>query len=284
MKKILALLLLLLIISVPHARAATKTGSTGLEGVVPGNPPTQAATIGIPHDGQVFTSIPINVGGLCPDKTVVEIYKNNVFAGAVPCSSGSYSLLIDLFEGSNSLIARVYDDLNQAGPDSNTVTVTFNSALPSKGPRISLTTEFSKRGANPGESLTWPLTLSGGSGPYAISINWGDQSKNELISRSTAGNFTIEHIYSKSGVYNITVTATDANGESAFLQVVGVGNGPIQLAGTNKTGQSSTIQKQVLWLPIIALAVLTIAAFWLGRQHQLEVIRARLRRGERAFK
>jgi hypothetical protein len=265
------------------AAQQTQSGATGIEATIPSAPPTTAATISVPKNGQAFSTLPITVSGLCTKGLLVEIFDNNAFVGSVVCGNGSYSLQIALFDGRNDLIARVYDALNQNGPDSSTVTVTFNSALPTSGPRPALTTAYARRGADPGTLLSWPITLSGGSGPYAISIDWGDKSAIDLISRSTAGNFNIEHIYAQPGVYNITVKVTDVNGSASFLQLVGVANGPIQQS-TN-AGQSGNgnvkVEKVIIWWPFLITLLLTVVAFWLGKKHQLETIRDRLRRGER---
>lgn len=275
------------VLSAPLAMAAPppqnpQSGSVGLQGEIPSAPPSQGATITVPGNGQTFTSTPITVAGTCPKDLLVEIYKNNVFAGATVCSNGSFSLQIDLFDGRNDLIARVYDSLNQAGPDSNTVTVNFNSVKPAPGPRIFLTSAYAKRGANPGETLTWPITLSGGVGPYAISIDWGDKSSPDLMSRATAGDFNVEHVYKQSGVYTVTMKATDANGVSAFLQVVGVGNGPIQQNAAS-TANKTTVIIKVIWWPLLIALVMIIVAFWLGRRNKVEEIRARLRKGLKPF-
>lgn len=267
--------------------AATQqaSGATGVEGTVPGNPPATAATIDVPRSGQTFSNIPITVSGLCPDNTVVEIYKNNVFSGSVDCSKGSYSLQSDLFDGRNDLVARVYDSLNQAGPDSNTVTVYFTTNIPSNGPRISLTTQYVKRGAQPGSILTWPITLSGGTGPYAISVDWGDKTDPDLSSQLVPGDINLEHTYVQSGVYKVTIKASDSIGNAAFLQVVGIGNGPIQQAAGNNSSTSNTAgqKTKILWWLVILLFMLVIVAYWLGQKRQLEEIRNRLRKGEPPF-
>ena len=261
--------------------ATSQSGSVGLQGQVPGPPPSQAATIEVPRNGQSFSSLPIIVSGFCVSNTLVEIYKNNVFAGSTPCQGGSYRLQIDLFDGRNDLIAREFDDLNQAGPDSATVTVNFSSPAPSIGPRITLTSEFSKRGANPGSILTWPVSLSGGTGPFAISIDWGDKSKPDLISQQTAGLLNLQHTYAQAGVYNVLIRATDASGSAAFLQLVGIGNGPIQQTGSKTASGIITNEKtKLLWWPIIVLFILIFIAFYVGRRQQLEAIRRRLRAGE----
>jgi len=259
-----------------------QSGSVGLQGEIPSAPPTVGATITVPGNGQSFSSIPITVAGICPKGLLVEIYKNNVFSGATNCDNGSFSLQIDLFDGQNDLIARVYDSLNQSGPDSNTVTVNFNASKPSPGPRISLTTEFAKRGATPGTTLDWPVTLSGGTGPYAISVDWGDGSTPDLISRSSPGNLDLQHVYKRSGVYNVTIKATDANGFAAFLQVVGIGNGPIQQTA-NTNNSNTIILVKVVWWPLLVSLVLIILAFWLGRRQEIEQIRTRIRKGQKPF-
>lgn len=258
-------------------------GSVGLTGTVPGPPPAQAATIDVPRNGQNFSDLPITVSGLCVTNTLVEIYKNNVFGGSVVCQGGSYKLQIDLFDGRNDLIAREVDDLGQYGPDSNTVTVTFTTILPSIGPRITLTSEFSKRGANPGSILSWPVTLSGGVGPFAISVDWGDKSKPDLISQQIDGTLNLQHTYAQSGVYNVLIRASDANGNVAFLQVVGIGNGPIQKTGSNSSGIVTSEKTKLVWWPILVLFIFIFAAYWTGQKHQLEAIRRRLRRGEDTY-
>lgn len=279
--------LVCLVTAVSGARVMAATvqnsGANGVEGIVPGNPPTQAATIGVPKNGQNFSSIPITVSGLCPNKTLVEIYKNNVFAGSIDCLNGSYTLLIDLFEGRNDLIARVYDSLNQAGPDSATVTVNFNSPFQSSGTRLSLTTQFAKRGAAPGTILNWPITLSGGTGPYAISADWGDKSDPDLISQQVPGEINLQHTYAQAGVYKVTIKASDANGDTAFLQIVGIGSGQAQQQTKTGSGIITSEKTKVLWWPILLLFGLTVAAYWLGQKHQLEAIRRRLRKGEQPF-
>lgn len=259
-------------------------GSTGVSGTVPGPPPSQAATIDIPRNGQAISAIPITVSGFCPANTLVEIYKNNVFAGSAECQGTSYSLQIDLFDGRNDLVAKDFDSLNQAGPDSNTVTVNFSSAISIPGSRITLTTQFAKRGADPGSILSWPVTLSGGTGPYAFSTDWGDKSSPDLLSQPSPGNINLQHTYAQAGVYKVTIKATDVNSNSAFLQVVAIANGPVQQAGTNsKNSIITTQQTKVLLWPIIVLFVLLISSFFLGRRHQLEAIRNRLAKGEPPF-
>src|SRR5690606_5309418 len=195
-----------------------QTGAVALADTIPTEPPQVGATITCPSNGQTFTSIPITVQGICPQGLLVKIFKNDVFAGAVQCAAnGTYEIDIDLFSGQNELIARVFDVLDQPGPDSNTVTVTFDDGPDDGTPQLILTSNFALREANAGTELAWPLAISGGTGPYAVSIEWGDGETTQ-IPLDLAGNFTVRHTYAEPGVYRLVVRATDSRGKSAFLQ------------------------------------------------------------------
>lgn len=266
--------------SVPAFAQTTESGSIGLEGKISAPPPTTGATISFPRDGQTITDLPTTVTGICPNGLLVKIFKNNVFAGSGQCTNGSFSIQIDLFSGRNELVARVYDDLDQAGPDSNIVVVTFPFTGGIAPNRISLTSAFAKRGANPGQKLTWPIILSGGNGPYAITVDWGDGKTADIISQAFAGTFEISHTYDNAGIYNVIIRATDKDGNIAFLQLVGVANGPAgQNNGSPQGGQNGgapVVQTKVLWQPAAIAIPLIISSFWLGKRYELHVLRKRL--------
>src|SRR5581483_2186716 len=257
-----------------------QSSSVGLEGTVPGAAPTQAATIGVPTNGQVFTSSPITVSGLCKTGLLVKIFSNNIFVGSALCTNGSFSLKVDLFSGRNDLIARVYDNLDQQGPDSNTVSVTFNDAQFAQfGSHITISSTYARKGANPGETLSWPFIISGGTGPYALSVDWGDGKPVDLKSVSFPGSVTMDHVYAQAGVYTVTVKGTDANNTSAYLQVVGVANGQESgsvSSGSSTTGTTPNGQTIVVWEPLLGAIPIILIAFWLGRRHELYTIRKSL--------
>ena len=257
-----------------------QSSALGLEATVPGNPPTQAATIAIPHSGQVFTSIPITVSGLCKSGLLVKIFSNNVFVGSTTCSNGSYSLKVDLFSGRNDLVARVYDALDQAGPDSNVVSVTFDDAqFIQFGTHVSVSSTYARRGADPGSVLIWPITISGGRAPYAISADWGDGNGPDLRTAGFAGTLNISHTYTQAGVYTIVVKVTDTNNTSAYLQLVGVGNGQINGSLTNNTPATTITRNVVLWQPLLVAVPLMLLTFWLGQKYELYSIRRTIEAG-----
>jgi hypothetical protein len=278
-----------IIFSLPSQTAkaqSSQSGSLGLEGVVQGKPPTQAAVISFPTNGQAITALPITVTGICPDGVLVRLYKNNVFSGAAQCTNGNFSILTDLFSGRNDLVAKVFDDLEQQGPDSSTVTVNFNDPANTSGIRVSVTSVYAKRGANPGTVLTWPLTISGGTAPFAVSVDWGDKSVPDLISRQFPGDFTVSHTYDAAGVYNIIVKVTDKAGVSSFLQLVGIGNGKVQgveQTNLNADGSTASTVRIIVWWPLALIVPFIIITFWLGKRHQLHVIRKKINQGQRPF-
>lgn len=272
--------------SVIHA--AEEKGSVGLEGQISAPPPTTPATISIPRSGQAFTTLPVTVSGLCTDGLLVKLFKNNVFAGSSQCTNGSFSLIIDLFDGQNELVARVFDALDQAGPDSNIVTVTYNNDTPGFTSRVSLFSTIAKKGANPGQELVWPISVSDGEGPYAISVDWGDGKTPDLISQQFPGTFNISHIYDSPGVYNIVIKATDKNGGVAYLQLVGVANGALSQeaagAGKDSGNNAATItQQKILWWPAAVFIPFIATTFWLGKRHELHSLKRKIEHGDRPF-
>lgn len=266
-----------------------KPGGYGLQAVKKQAPPTQGATITVPSSGASFTNSPITVQGICPNDLLVQLYNNNVMVGAVMCENGSFSVQVSLFSGTNELKAAVYDGLDQTGPESNVVTVTYtDTRFTAFGQLVTLTSNYGRRSTPAGTQLTWPLQLSGGTGPYAFSIDWGDGSDPQLMSQALAGAFNIDHIYKNAGIYQVNIRVTDVNGVSAFLQLVAVSSGEANQPGTGEAGNgdgSSAKQERVvvMWMPAAIALVLLFPTYWLGRRSQLVSLRNRMLKERDAF-
>lgn len=261
-----------------------QAGSVGLSGVVPGKPPTVAATVTTPTNQQHFSVSPVAVTGTCPADTLVEIFKNDIFAGSTPCSSsGTYSLDIDLLIGQNILVARVYDALNQPGPDSNTVIV-FYDALPSQGApttslnfdgtQLLLNTDAIFRGVFPKQDLSIPIDILGGTPPYAINIEWGDTTNNVAPRNDNLG-FTASHAYNKPGTYQISLQATDAGGRVAFLTVAAIVNGQPLAATTSGSSINTEMNKLIAIWPLYVGTVAVVVSFWLGERREKQILKTR---------
>lgn len=261
-------------------------GSYGLEATKPKAPPTQGATITTPGAGASFAKSPIGVSGICPNDLLVQIYNNGVMVGAVMCVNGSFSLDVSLFAGTNELTAIVYDELDQAGPTSNSVIVNYtDTSFQAFGQLITLTSSYGRRASSAGTELQWPLQLTGGSGPYAFSLDWGDSVTSELKSQSLAGLVTVAHVYKKAGVYSVNVKVADANGVSAFLRLTAVASGQVDAANTNTdANQAVSSGQKVLWLPAAVAVLLLIPTFWIGRLSQTVSIRNKMLRDRDRYK
>lgn len=262
-------------------------GGYGLQAVKKQAPPTVGATITVPGNGASFTDSPITVQGICPTDLLVQLYNNNVMVGAVMCVNGSFSIEVSLFSGTNELKAVVYDDVDQTGPESNVVTVTYtNTRFTAFGELVTLTSTYGRRAAMAGTQLGWPLQLSGGTGPYAFSIDWGDGSEPQLMSQALAGAFNIGHVYKNGGIYQINIRVTDANGVTAFLQLIAVSNGAAGPAtGATDVGGDGAIRERViiLWIPAAVALILLFPTYWLGRRSQLVSLRNRMLKERDAF-
>ena len=286
----LPLVFLLFITAIPLSAYTTfalspgpESRSISLSGTVPSKPPTVAAVISSPADGKRFSASPIEVSGTCPANTLVEIYKNDIFAGSTICTTtGTFTMQSDLMIGQNTLIARVYDALNQAGPDSNRVGV-FYDLLPSQsagivpinfgGPQIILSTDAVFRGTFPGQELTMPLTVLGGVAPFAFNIQWGDGSNN-VIARNNNNTFSAGHTFQKPGTYQMSIQVTDAGGRVAFLSVAAIVNGqPEAAASSSSSGTNTSTVASVLTLwPLYVSLVAVVLSFWFGEIREKRVL------------
>lgn len=270
--------LVLIVYTSSAASPPPQAGSIGLSGTVPGSPPTTAATITSPSNQQHFGTSPVPVAGTCPANTLVEVFKNNIFAGSGSCTNeGTFALNVDLLYGQNALVARVYDVLNQAGPDSNTATVYYDAlpvqagpltALDFGGAQLVLNTDAVYRGIFPQQEFTIPIDILGGKAPFAFNVQWGD-SNNKIVSRDNNTAFRVNHTYLKAGTYQIAVQATDTDGRVAFLTVAAIVNGQpsVPTAGSS-TLPSSTVNKLLVLWPLYTSAIAIVASFWLGERRE----------------
>jgi hypothetical protein len=273
--------------SATPASPGPDAGSIGLSGVMPAKPPTLAATIKTPTDGQHFSTSPVTISGTCLPDNLVEIFKNDIFAGSALCTSGgTYSFDIDLLTGANSLLARVYDALNQPGPDSNKPTVYYDGGgstaaplvgLNFGGPQLLLNTDAVYRGVFPDQELSMPIDVIGGTPPFAVNTQWGD-GNNTNTPRGDNSTFRAPHIYTKAGNYKITLQATDATGRVAFLTVAAIVNGqPSTVANTSTgaTGSSDIASRLLILWPLYVGTLVTVVSFWLGERREKHILKKR---------
>ena len=266
------------------ARASTQTvsESIGVSATVSGPAPSQAATILEPATNSATTQTPLRVSGSCSPETIVKIYRNETFAGSTFCDAlGKFEIFVDLVEGSNTLSAKNFDALDQAGPDSADIIVFYRpvktqqsttevTLQPPETPvaPLTLTTPFNFRGLKPKQQFTWPLTITGGKAPYSLRSDWGDNSDATNQKIEAAGESSVSYAYEKPGRYTIVQIANDASGLQAFLQLAAVVDGYVAspLGTIDVTTDSGEIFLQIQGLmPFYWTVTATVAVFWLAQ-------------------
>jgi len=267
------------------------SGNIAVTGIVPGPPPNTAPAILEPTDGAQVSNQLITVSGTCSLGLTVVVNDNQTGVGSASCDqNGAFSLTISLATGTNALTAYHLDDLNQSGPDSNTVTVTYQPASSPAEPAGTSTTEpasatteptastasatsnqflvtapFRFDGIQSGQSFTLHGDVVGGTAPYAVQINWGDATQT-LLSRAAVGPFTSEHTYPRAGQFIIKLTASDATGATTYYQTTASVSG---VTGPQPTSPATTApvvpayKLAIIW-PLFLVACLTVFSFWLG--------------------
>lgn len=269
----------LTVCSVSAGTPGPEEGSVSLTGTFPKDPPKIGATITSPRSQERFTTSPITVKGTCPADTIVQIFKNDIFAGSVPCQDGRYSLQVDLLTGRNVLKAKVYDVLNQTGPDSNEIIVYYDiniaqgaalAPLNLDGAQLLLNTEAVYRGIFPEHELAVPISIIGGTPPYAVNVQWGDLS-NKVVPRKNNLAFNATHVYHKPGTYQITIQATDSKSRVAFIAVAAIVNGQTAVAAAGGISKASMNKLLVLW-PFYLSTVALVVSFWLGERREKRIL------------
>ena len=115
-----------------------------------------------------------------------------------------------------------------------------------------------------GEEFQLPITIVGGKSPYALSVDWNDETI-DLKSLNETGKQTLTHTYKTPGLKQVTLRVTDNSGATFFIQTVVEVNGAATSGGVIEDIGSSL---QRLWIeapvPLYWLAVVLTVGFWLG--------------------
>lgn len=251
-----------------------------ISAVVPPPRPSKPAIITSPVTGQSFSTNPVTVSGTCQDGELVKVFSNGILVGSVICNSSSrFSVPVDLVIGQNQLQAWNYNTLDQQGPDGNTVSVSLNQ--PSGGPGLSteliLQSVNYYKGIQPGQTVTWPITIVGGQAPYAVSIDWGDGTT-DVVTRLEPGPFTVQHTYKQIGsgylsTFPLIIRASDAAGHTAYLQLTTLVNTQDSSAGAKQKAQSNTLL--IIW-PLWIVLLLMVISFWLGERREKHIMEKKL--------
>jgi len=265
--------------------------SVTVTATVPGPPPKIGARFALQQNHVMATQNVLPLSGSCASQTVVVVANNGQTAGSTPCTTnGAFSLPVQLQNGTNVLQAYDYDTLNQTGPETPILVVTYDTATSSvsaaqvqnstalkssypllntptfmsacynfKGATLTSTTTTSLgvitgcilRGIQPGEQSHLGLTTYGGTLPYTASIDWGD--KITSILKITDSSYQlIPFTYRSPGIYTVAIHLTDARGATTFMQtMIEVDGAPTAIVSTTTNDASSALA----WLEEIPIPV-----------------------------
>jgi hypothetical protein len=276
---------------------------------VPAEPLTQPAIITSPQDGQHLSAQQILVSGTCPDKSYVELYWQDQYAGVSHCESLAFSIPIMLTPGANKLQVRVFNITNSEGPTSPPITVYYDVPIPpapqnpgggstpstpggtsgtggttpsgnpvQSGPHpngtgvepLRVVSDYRYQTRFVGEPWQWEFNIAGGVAPYKVTIDWGDQ-QITTIERTDNLPFQITHTFNSPGTFQPLVTVTDSTGRETILQLLAIVQARQQLTQTLKLSPLDEF-KQYLWLiwPVYVIILLLALSFWLGEQEALK--------------
>lgn len=118
-----------------------------------------------------------------------------------------------------------------------------------------------------GDTVTIPIRVTGGTAPYAFSINWGD-GLTELKTVLDTDYHNYQHTYKTAGIISVSFKTTDAKGITSFLQTVVQVNNTTAPGTTNTTFNNIASGLSSVWteapVPLYVAAVTLVLGFWVG--------------------
>ncbi len=169
-------------------------------------------TITFPVGGSTITDTSLTVRGTAQPGTRVELFDGSAIVGSTFASSnGEWEINISLSNPSYSLYARACRLL--ACSDFSQVVNFFWQSPGQLGSGLAIRLERYWFFIPQNSSITHNIHISGGNVPYALRVDWGDGSSDQLSTKDTL--LTLAHTYKKAGRFNGTVVVTDKNGAEA---------------------------------------------------------------------
>jgi hypothetical protein len=199
------------------ARAAADSLSVG--GTVAAPIPKTAPIIGNAPIGTISTGS-IQISGTCPlisPQPIVIATVNGKNAGSSICdNSNNFSLPVSLTPGPQQLTTSTQTITGGIGPATTATSFTYTpkATLAVDTPQLTADAPFAFLGAD--ETGNWSGTISAGTAPYYLHVDWGDGKQDNY--KPTAGAQQYSHIYAKVRPYNAAFYLTDSRGHSTTLQ------------------------------------------------------------------
>jgi hypothetical protein len=181
--------------------------------------PTTAPVLGdTPKD--TVTSSSVQISGTCPlisPQPIVVVTVNGKAAGSSVCDSANdFSVPVSLTPGPQQLSVSTQTITGGTGPASTPITFSYapSASSATDTPILVADAPFAFLGAE--KTGAWSGTISGGTAPYYLHIDWGDGKQDNY--KPAVGTGQYSHRYTKVQPYNAAFYLTDSHGHSTTLQ------------------------------------------------------------------
>lgn len=278
--------MMLTITALGHATADSFSVGATVRAPIPSSP----AIIDFPAEGDAVTSDSQVVTGSCPiitPQVVIAITLDNVTAGSAICDSANdFSLPLRLAPGAHTISAQALTITGDPGPTSSPVHVTYKATALSTSSTITSQPNGITATSNPlviapqgpllwlgdDKSVSWSGSISGGTPPYRVLVDWGDGSRQTLTQNGPDASF--DHVYTTLQPYNMSLSVTDAAHVALHEQfaVASYATSATSLAalGSTTTNPQAPFADTKSMLGLYGLYVTALAVFgivWLEAKH-----------------
>lgn len=200
--------------------------------------PTDAPVITKPADGENISKSTVIVAGTCPaadPRVVIAILNDGQQVSSVACDSdNNFSVPLVVEPGEHRLVARVYTITGGQGLDSQPVTFTYSVPAPVTSAAVAAEQGQDKGGIplvvtidepfivfGPAKDAIWKGSISGGTLPYKVHINWGDGKSSDYTVRAS-GAQEFAHHYTSMESHLITLRVIDREGRGIIRSYAAV--------------------------------------------------------------
>ncbi len=242
-----------------------------VQATVPPPIPATSAIITQPVDGAHLTNNSLLIVGSCPIVTpqvVVQVLVDNTSVGSAACDSNNdFSVPTTLSLGSHLIVAKTFTIAGRGGPASGPVRITTPSSTVSKASPVIVTANAPLSYLGADKTSTWAGTISGGTPPYHIRIDWSDGK--QVTVTNSGGPQSFEHNYFTLASYNPLITVADSAGHATSQQFA-VGAYMVAAPKINPASYTTTAVTPKTLLGLYGMLITAISVsgiIWLEAKH-----------------
>jgi hypothetical protein len=252
-------------------------------------PPT-APVISNPGNNAVVAtnSNQVVISGSCPiahPDVIVVVTRDNQTVGSAVCNSGSFSVSVTMVLGVNIFIPTYVTIVGDYGPAGQPITVTYQPPTTTPigggqgGSRAATGEELTLKIGVPfiaykaNQSISFSISVSGGTPPYALVISWGDGTE-DAHALQTAEQRTVTHTYTNAAQRSVQIKVVDKAGTirryslAAVSTTLSLTYGTPQIKSDTFLSQRAITNIWVVYGSVLALVIL----LWLIDRYELKLV------------